>query len=94
MKIAIILGTRPEIIKMASIIRGIARDEIEWMDDEFFGVKVPKNVAGMDITKYDVHKFYTDEQIEKLVSELKKERKEYLNKFPNLNEDIKNAFEL
>ena len=84
--------SRVEIPEMASIMRGIARDEIEWEDDKYFGTQVPKNVPGMDISKYDVHKFYPQEDIDKMVAELKSERKEYLDKYPNLNKKIKSAF--
>ncbi len=83
---------RVEISEMAAIIRGIARDSIEWEDEPYFGVQVPKNVPSIDIRKFDLERFYTKEQILALVQNLKRERKEYLEKFPELYEQIKNSF--
>jgi phosphoenolpyruvate carboxykinase (ATP) len=83
---------RVEISEMAAIIRGIARDSIEWEDEPFFGVQVPKYVPGIYIRKYDLERFYTKEQIHMLVQNLKRERKEYLARFPELYEEIKTAF--
>jgi phosphoenolpyruvate carboxykinase (ATP) len=83
---------RVEIPEMATIIKGIARDTIEWTEDPYFGVKVPKKIEGVDISKFDLHKYYTEEQIRAYVEQIKKERKEWLSKFKGLNEDIVNAF--
>ncbi|MFX1520793.1 MAG: phosphoenolpyruvate carboxykinase [Promethearchaeota archaeon] len=83
---------RVEISEMAAIIRGIARDSIEWEDEPYFGVQVPKYVPDIDIRKFDLAQFYTKEQIHTLVQDLKRERKEYLVRFPKLYEEIKTAF--
>ena len=46
--------TREEIPEMSVIIRGIARGNIEWEDEPYFGVRVPKKVEGVDMTKFDL----------------------------------------
>lgn len=51
--------TRVEIPEMAAIIRGIARGNIEWEPEPYFGVQVPKKVEGVDMTKFDLAKFYS-----------------------------------
>ena len=79
---------RVEIPEMASIIRGIARDSIKWSKDPNFGTMVPEEVEGTDMTKFDLNKFYTPEQINSYVKQLKKERIEWLNRFPELNPEI------
>uniref|UniRef100_UPI00257B83F1 phosphoenolpyruvate carboxykinase (ATP) n=1 Tax=Candidatus Borrarchaeum sp. TaxID=2846742 RepID=UPI00257B83F1 len=83
---------RVEISEMAAIIRGIARNSIEWEDEPYFGVQVPKNVPDIDIRKFNLERFYAKEQILTLVQNLKRERKKYIEKFPELYEQIKNAF--
>ncbi|MHA1263403.1 MAG: hypothetical protein ACTSSA_15250 [Candidatus Freyarchaeota archaeon] len=77
---------------MASIIRGIARNSIEWEPEPYFGTLVPKKVEGVDISRFKLEKWYSIEQIEEMVQQLKKERREWLNKFPELYPEIKNAF--
>ncbi|MDI6639361.1 MAG: phosphoenolpyruvate carboxykinase [Methanocellales archaeon] len=80
--------TRVEIPEMAAIIRGIARGDIEWEDEPYFGTKVPKNVEGMDMTKFDLAKFYSQKQIDAYVSQLRRERMEYIERFPGLDAAI------
>ncbi len=90
-KIIIQKVNRIPIKDMASIIRGIVRRSIEWKDDDYFGVKIPRKVEDMDYSIYDPKLYYTPEQIEKFVKELKEERKEYLKKFKDLYPIISNA---
>ena len=83
--------TRVEIPEMASIIRGIARKDIEWVADPFFNTMVPKEVEGVDMTRFDLKKFYTDEQINTFVNNLKTERRDYLSKYKTLHQEILDA---
>lgn len=83
---------RVEIKEMASIIRGIARNNIEWVPEPYFGTLVPKEVEGVNMDRFRLEKWYSIEQIEEMVQQLKKERKEWLNSFPELYEEIKKAF--
>jgi phosphoenolpyruvate carboxykinase (ATP) len=83
---------RVQIKEMASVIRGIARNNIEWIPEPYFGTLVPKEVEGVDMGKFQLEKFYSTEQVEEMVKQLKKERKEWLNSFPELYEEIKTAF--
>ena len=82
---------RVEIPEMAAIIRGIVRGSIEWENDQYFGTPVPKTVNGVKMTKFDLSKFYSQEQINAYVSKLKEERLEWLKKFEGLDPTILNA---
>jgi phosphoenolpyruvate carboxykinase (ATP) len=84
---------RVEIPEMASIIRGICRGSIEWENEPYFGTMIPKKVDGLDMTKFDLHKFYSQEQIDDYVSKLKEERIKWLERFSGLNAAIKAAVE-
>jgi phosphoenolpyruvate carboxykinase (ATP) len=83
---------RVEITEMASIIRGIVRNSVEWSRDPNFGTLIPRNVNGVQMTKFDLSNFYSSEKINAYVSKLKAERHEWLKKFKNLNPAIRNAF--
>ena len=82
---------RVQISEMASIIRGIARGMIKWQNDPYFGNQVPEKIEGVNLDKFNLSRFYSKDQIEAYVNQLKRERREYLQKFPNLNPDIVNA---
>jgi len=73
------------------IIEMIARDEIVWEKDEFWGYDVPVEIPGVDLKRFDLSNFYPDEQIQELSQDLKLERLEWLSKFRRLNPDIINA---
>lgn len=79
---------RVEIPEMASIIRGIARGEIEWADDPHFGTKIPTSVPSVDLKRFNLTRYYSPEQISYYAQSLRKERVEYLSKFTNLNPAI------
>ncbi len=70
--------TRVEIRETAAIIRGILRGTIKWRMDPYFGVEVPEEVEDVDISRFDLKRYYTDEQIEAYVRQLKLERARYL----------------
>jgi len=84
--------TRVMIEEMASIIRGIARGTIEWTDDPLWKVQVPKKVDGMDISRFGLNRFYLPRTVEKYSTELKRERIEYLERFPGLDAAVTKAY--
>ncbi len=85
---------RVAIKEMASIIRGIVRNTITWKKESNFGTLIPEKVEAVEIDRFNLEKFYSEKEIKKMVKQLKKERKEYIDQFPNLNPEIKNAFDL
>jgi phosphoenolpyruvate carboxykinase (ATP) len=69
-----------------SILREIAKGNIEWELDDNIGLEIPVEVPGMDIKEFyppDYFKNYNE-----ILGYLKKERKEYLLKFPTLQEKL------
>lgn len=84
---------RVEISEMSSIIRGIVRGNIRWSKDKYWNLEVPEHVEGIDISKYNVEKFYDEESIVEQVSDLRCERIEYIKQFDKLDKDIVRAAE-
>ena len=71
-----------------------ARDNIDWKRDEFWGYEVPVNIPGVDLGRFDLTNYYTEEEIAELSKDLKEERLEWLFQFEHLNRDIVNALKL
>jgi phosphoenolpyruvate carboxykinase (ATP) len=85
---------RMEIPEIAAVIRGIVRNSVEWTRNPYFDTLVPVNVNGLQMAKFDLSKFYSQEQINAYVNKLKAERLAWLKKFENLNPAILNAAKL
>ncbi|MFC1934613.1 phosphoenolpyruvate carboxykinase [Chloroflexota bacterium] len=73
------------------ILEMIARDKIVWKKDEFWGYEVPAEIPGVDLERFSLSKYYSEEQILGLSTDLKRERLEWLDQFHGLNQDIINA---
>ncbi len=82
---------RVEIPEMASIIRSVARGTAEWQQDRFWKVQVPRFVEGVDMSKFDPLRYYSEEVILEMVESLRKERREYLESFKGLHPEIVRA---
>ncbi|TLD42609.1 MAG: Phosphoenolpyruvate carboxykinase [ATP] [Candidatus Jettenia ecosi] len=79
---------RVEIPEMSSIIRGIVRGTNIWGKDKYWNLEVPSFIEGVDLSKYDVEKFYSVDDVIKQVSDLRCERVEYIEKFNALDKAI------
>lgn len=79
---------RVEIPEMSSIIRGIVRGTNIWGKDKYWNLEVPSFIEGVDLSKYDVEKFYSVDDVIKQVSDLRCERVEYIEKFNTLDKAI------
>jgi len=73
------------------ILEMIARDEIKWQEDEFWGYEVPVDVPGVDLTRFDLSHYYSEEQVREMSQRLKQERLEWLSRFHGLASDVINA---
>jgi phosphoenolpyruvate carboxykinase (ATP) len=73
------------------IIEMIARDEITWKEDAFWGYEVPEEVPGMDYGRFELGNFYQRSEIDSLKESLRGERLEWMERFDGLDEDILNA---
>lgn len=82
---------RVTIPEMASIIRAIATNSIEWEENSYFKTLTPRKVSGLNIGKYDPKRFYSEPEMEKMLKDLRTERGEYISQFESLDPKIKEA---
>src|SRR5947199_3443686 len=82
----------------SAIVKGVAEGTIEWQDDPDFGYQVAANVPGIEGSDSAVlrpRELYEsqgrDEEYGKIVAQLKRERVEYLQKYPALSDEIVDA---
>ena len=76
--------SRIQISETSAIFRAIVRNQVRWVEEPHFGTKVPEEIEGVDMRKFDPHAFYSQQEIDEYVSELKRERHEYLEQFSHL----------
>ena len=69
-------------------VENALRGKIEFKKDPIVGFEVPVKAEGWDISKFDVMNFYSKEEYEKKMNELRQERKEALKKIGGVDEDI------
>jgi len=86
--------TRVEITEMAGIIRGIVREEIDWLEEPVWGTQVPAGVRDVDLPRFDLDNYYDQGMVDDLIAGLRVERREYLESFDGLHPDIVNALKL
>ncbi|MFC2013534.1 phosphoenolpyruvate carboxykinase [Chloroflexota bacterium] len=84
-------GQKITVRDSAKILEMIARDKISWQRDDFWGYDIPSEIPGVELDRFNPHNYYSDEQIEQISQDLKKERLAWLSQFPSLDEDILNA---
>jgi phosphoenolpyruvate carboxykinase (ATP) len=70
------------------ILEMIARDQVVWKKDDFWGYEVPVQIPGIDMDRFDLSQYYTEEQIQEMSRALKQERLEWLSQFQGLDKDI------
>lgn len=84
-------GQKITVKDSAKILEMIARDKITWQRDDFWGYDVPSEIPGVELDRFNPKNYYSDEQIEQLSQDLKRERLGWFSQFPSLNQDILNA---
>ncbi|MBA7583501.1 Phosphoenolpyruvate carboxykinase (ATP) [subsurface metagenome] len=84
-------GQKITVKDSVKIIEMIARDEITWAKNDFWGYEVPVDIPGVDMSRFDLNNYYDDEETQELSENLKQERLEWLSRFPKLDKDIINA---
>jgi phosphoenolpyruvate carboxykinase (ATP) len=84
-------GQKIRIQDSAAFIRGIARSEVEWRKDEYWGYEVPAAIPGVDLGRYDPARFYKAEEIKAMLESLRAERIQWLAKFRDLDPVIAGA---
>ncbi|WP_195250887.1 phosphoenolpyruvate carboxykinase (ATP) [Romboutsia sp. 1001713B170207_170306_H8] len=76
-------GEKLTINVSTTIMKEIAKDNIEWIEDKEWGYMIPKEVKGIDIEKYNPRNFYTKEEYDNIANMLREERKAWLSKYEN-----------
>lgn len=84
-------GQKITVRDSVKIIEMIARDNVTWKKDEFWGYEVPAQIPGVEMRRFDLNNFYPEEQIQEISEELKQQRLEWLSQFKGLDGDIVNA---
>jgi len=86
-------GQKITVADSIKILEMIARDEITWTKDDFWGYEVPVEIPGVDMSRFDLSGYYPPEQVEEISAELKQERLQWLSQFKGLNKEIISAVE-
>jgi len=84
-------GQKITVKDSVKIIEMIARDEITWAKNDFWGYEVPVDIPGVDMGRFDLNNYYDNEEIQELSEDLKRDRLEWLSRFSRLDKDIINA---
>ena len=72
-----------------SILTSVAREEVEWYHDETLGLELPVAVPGIDVTAFYPPDHY--DGFPQQLRDLRTERRNYLDQFDHLADDIKEA---
>jgi phosphoenolpyruvate carboxykinase (ATP) len=72
----------------AKLVEMIAKDEIKWEVDPYWGYEVPTKVPGLDMGRFDPRKYYQQSRYNELCDKLRQERREWLSRFPELYPEI------
>jgi phosphoenolpyruvate carboxykinase (ATP) len=86
--------TRVDIDEVAAIIRGISRDTISWKREDAFGTLVPEGVEGIDLSRLDPRRFYSEDEIQEMVIALRNERAVHLSRFSGLAPAVIDAYRI
>ncbi len=84
-------GQKITVRDSVKIVEMIAREKITWKKDEFWGYEVPVDIPGVDLNRFSLSSYYTEEQMQELSESLKEERLEWFAQFQRLDKDIINA---
>ncbi len=88
---ALLVADKITVQDSCTIIREIARGDVEWGEDDHWGYEVAKRIPGLEMDRFDWKKYYSDEEHSSMIAELRKERIEWLAKFPELKKEIREA---
>ena len=87
-------GQKIRIADSVKIIEMIARDQVKWAKDDFWGYDVPTEIPDIDMDRFDLRRYYLDDDIRTLSGELRRERIEWLKEFPELEPEIAAVLEV
>ena len=76
------------VVDSASFLTNIAKDNVKWRKDEYWGYEVPAEVPGVDMKRFDPANYYSADQIKAMNDKLREERRAWLSKYPVLDKAI------
>jgi phosphoenolpyruvate carboxykinase (ATP) len=74
-----------------AILSEVAGGNVAWEYDPELGYEISKHINGIDISAFDPRKYYSKEEFEETLKNLRTERKSWLNQFHGLDPAILNA---
>jgi phosphoenolpyruvate carboxykinase (ATP) len=84
-------GQKITVKDSVKIVEMIARDRILWQKDDFWGYEVPVEIPGIDLSRFNLDHYYSEEQVQEMSEDLKQERLEWLAQFKRLDKEIFNT---
>ncbi|CCO07062.1 phosphoenolpyruvate carboxykinase (ATP) [Desulforamulus hydrothermalis] len=86
-------GQKITIAMSTTIMKEIARGNIQWQQDPDWGYQVPAAIPGIEIAAYLPRHYYDHNTYQELVNNLRQERRNWLNKYQGLRSEILQAVE-
>lgn len=77
------------VTESVTLLREIARGDVEWADDDATGLTIPSDVDGMDVESFAVEDYVEDYDGKRRA--LREERRRYLEAFETLDAEIRDA---
>ena len=84
-------GEKITVLDTTTMIKEMARGNIEWQVDPDWHYLVPKAIPGINFERFDPHHYYSLDEYKKRVQILKKERITWLKGFNNLKPEIRDS---
>ncbi len=81
-------GKKISIKVSTSIMKHLAKGTIKWTADPDWGYLVPSEIPGIDMSEYNPVNYFSKEDYQERISKLRRERINWLSKYPGLKEEI------
>jgi phosphoenolpyruvate carboxykinase (ATP) len=81
-------GVKISIHASTTILKHIATGEIKWQTDPDWGYQVPEYLPELDMALYDPRSYYTREEYQTMVQQLREDRLRWLDKYADLKPEI------
>lgn len=85
-------GVKISVRDSVKIVEMIARNQIQWKRDPFWGYEIPSEIPGLDMSRFDLENHYAREQVEQMSDSLRQERKTWMEQFGGLDPAVLNLF--
>jgi len=79
------------LLDTVAILRAVARDEIEWVEDETSRLEIPSEVPDVLATKLHLGEHFTESGLEERLGVLREQRRAWLDRFPTFPDELKEA---